>query len=74
MYDQGPIFHRCPTKFGTEGQMLLISTIHKITIVLTSGVPWKVWGALTPPHPRNSEVLTKLIRIPSSVENTSVKT
>jgi hypothetical protein len=33
------------------------------------------WGFKTPPpRPRNSEVLTKLSRIPSSVENTSVTT
>ena len=31
-------------------------------------------GVQTPPPPRNSEVLTKLSRIPSSVENTSVTT
>jgi hypothetical protein len=29
-------------------------------------------GGSTPPPPRNSEILTKLSRIPSSVENTSV--
>jgi hypothetical protein len=38
-----------------------------------SGVPRGVWG-FNPPPPRNSEVLTKLSRIPSSVENTSVTT
>jgi hypothetical protein len=31
-------------------------------------------GGFNPPTPRNSEVLTKLSRIPSSVENTSVTT
>jgi hypothetical protein len=44
-----------------------------ITIQYTdrsSGVPMGVvWGVQTP---RNAEVLTKLSRIPSSVENTSV--
>ena len=38
----------------------------------SSGVPRGVWVVQTPP--RNSEVLTKLSRIPSSVENTSVTT
>jgi hypothetical protein len=39
--------------------------------VLCSGVPReRVWGSSNPS--RNSEVLTKLSRIPSSVENTSV--
>jgi hypothetical protein len=33
-----------------------------------------VWGVQPSPHPRNSEVLTKLSRIPSSVENTSITT
>ena len=41
----------------------------------SSGVP-RVGGlgCSNPPPPRNSEVLTKLSRIPSSVENTSVTT
>jgi hypothetical protein len=47
--------------------------------VLEDGQQWAVayqrgiWGFQTPP-PRNSEVSTKLSRIPSSVENTSVIT
>jgi hypothetical protein len=32
------------------------------------------FGGVKPPPPRNSEVLTKLSRIPSSVENASVTT
>jgi hypothetical protein len=39
-----------------------------------SGVPRGVGGLGFNPPPRNSEVLTKLSRIPSSVENTSVTT
>jgi hypothetical protein len=39
----------------------------------SSGVPRGVWGVQTPPS-RNSEALTKLSRIPSSVENTYVTT
>jgi hypothetical protein len=37
---------------------------------------WRTEGGLgvQPPPPRNSEVFTKLSRIPSSVENTSVTT
>jgi hypothetical protein len=31
-------------------------------------------GGFNPPPPRNSKVLTKLSRIPSSVENTSITT
>ena len=38
-----------------------------------SGVPRGGLGVFKPP-PRNSEVLTKLSQIPSSVENTSVTT
>jgi hypothetical protein len=34
----------------------------------------RVWGVQQPPPPPNSEVLTKLSRIPSSVENTSATT
>jgi hypothetical protein len=43
------------------------------SIQSTSGVPGGV-GVQPPPPPRNSKVLTKLSRIPSSVENTSVTT
>jgi hypothetical protein len=39
-----------------------------------SGVPGGWVGRFKPPFPRNSEVLTKLSRIPSSVENTSITT
>jgi hypothetical protein len=42
-------------------------------VPIVSGVPRGVWG-FQPPTPRNSEVLTKLSRIPSSVEKTSVTT
>jgi hypothetical protein len=37
-------------------------------------VAYREGGVQTPPPPRNSEVLTNLSRIPSSVENTSVTT
>jgi hypothetical protein len=40
--------------------------------VTPSGVPRG--GGFQTPSPRNSEVFTKLSRIPSSVENTSVST
>jgi hypothetical protein len=41
-------------------------------LILSRGIPRGVWGVQTPPP--NSEVLTKLSRIPSSVENTSLTT
>jgi hypothetical protein len=37
-----------------------------------SFIQWRTEGGIQPPPPRNSEVLTKLSRIPSSVEYTSV--
>jgi hypothetical protein len=49
-----------------------IQFLHTRTNSAVSGVPrGVVWGGSNPP-PRNSAVLTKLSRIPSSVENTSV--
>jgi hypothetical protein len=45
------------------------STIHTAGQWRTEG-----GGGSHPPTPRNSEVLTKLSRIPSSVENTSITT
>jgi hypothetical protein len=58
--------------------ILLIVGIEKVceatVTLLRSGIPsGGVLGGSTPP-PRNSEVLTRLSRIPSSVENTSVTT
>jgi hypothetical protein len=44
--------------------------INSYTVAYRGGV----CGVQTPPSPRNSEVLTKLSRIPSFVENTSVTT
>jgi hypothetical protein len=40
---------------------------------LKTSAQWRIEGGLNPP-PQNSEVLTKLSRIPSSVENTYVTT
>jgi hypothetical protein len=47
----------------------IVRRVHK-AVTKSSGVP----GGVQTPPPRNSEVLTKLSRIPSFVENTSVTT
>jgi hypothetical protein len=47
------------------------TTAYYATVIL-GDVQWRTeggFGGLKPPPPRNSEVLTKLSRIPSSVEN-----
>ena len=50
----------------------------KLRCIRNYGRQWRTegggWGVQIPPTPRNSEVLTKLSRIPSSVENTSIRT
>jgi hypothetical protein len=48
-----------------------VNTLEESVPVACRGV---VWGVQTLPPPRNSEVLPKLSRIPSSVEYTSVTT
>jgi len=64
------------TEASTDSRWNLLriaSLIVCIVYTITSGVQkGGVWSVQTPP--RNSEVLTKLSRIPSSVENTSITT
>jgi hypothetical protein len=57
---------------GASNILLKVNVYHAIRAT-TNGVPRGGFGGSTPP-PRNSKVLTKLSRIPSSVEITSLTT
>jgi hypothetical protein len=52
-----------------QTQLLFMSETLHLSVAYRGG-----FGGVQTPRPRNSEVLTKLSRIPSSVENTSVTT
>jgi hypothetical protein len=68
------------TCFGTSDVKFIVRCVlgmtHSVCQVVTSGscrwVSGELRGGWGVQPPRNSEVLTKLSRIPSSVENTSV--
>jgi hypothetical protein len=68
--------HRYPAaskqNYVAEGSV----KIHKGAQQSRHTYQWRTEGGngLNPPPPRNSEVLTKLSRIPCSVENTSITT
>jgi hypothetical protein len=84
-----PLYHHTDAH-GITNQIFLLEQNYSLqqrdmmkVVTTTQGATWAQWrtekggGGLvssTPPTPGNSEVLTKLSRISSSVENTSVTT